>query len=351
MLLHKLDVPYAMPHTLAFVVDRTRLSQFRQALRSVLEDGVAEPMRQFCASRRATYCREWNSARVSIDVDQIRQWHSLAQTKAPLLPSRGFISVPAHRYLAFLQRRAGLEFGQKWSLSALEKLRNEHDDENFELPAPKDVSWARDLRFRISDGRELPNVIDPAEDLVIGLPRKLDFGGMTPLEVLELARNQLGGAGLVELLVDPFTPSLGPGPFLPIPPCATPLQEPSWPVLPIFAVTHSRWPLVPGYMLGGRSLLEAEAWVRASQPSRKWHPLPELNPVDGAEWRGLVGQHWRRCADRFTTMLSRAHQAHEAVLLINSELSGSFWAGPTWPAAASAVDFAGQTLREGDRVR
>lgn len=91
MLLHELDVPYVMPHTMAFVVDRARLSQFRQALRAVLEDGQAGPMRQFCDSRRIAYTRERNRAR---------------------------------------------------------------------------VTWARDLRFRIAEGRELPNVIDPVDDLV-----------------------------------------------------------------------------------------------------------------------------------------------------------------------------------------
>lgn len=351
MLLHKLDVPYVMPHTMAFVVDRARLSQFRQALRAVLEDGVAEPMRSFCASRRNAYLRERNQARVNIDVDQIRQWHALAETKTPVLPPKGFVTVPAHRYLSFLQGRAGLEIGQKWSLTALEKLRNEHDDERYDLPEPKDVSWARDLRFRIADGRELPNVIDPTADVVLGLPKRLDFEDMTPLEVLELARNQLGGQQLLELLVDPFTPSVGPGPFLPIPPNATPLQDPTWPVLPLFAVTHANWPLIQGHMLGGKGLLEAEEWVRGALPSRKWHPLPELTPVDGAEWRGLVKSHWPRCVDRFANTLAHAYRSHEAVLLINAELPNSYWAGSTWPVAAPAVDFAGQTLREGDRVR
>ncbi len=337
MLLQKLDVPIVMPHTMAFVVNRARLSQFRQALRVVLEDGTIKPWLEFCEARRSAFVDQWNQAEVVLDVAQIRQWHATARQSDPSLPKRGFVTVLAHRYHTLVERLDGLAGREGWALAALNGLRNSDDDETLELAEPKDVAWVRNLRFAVSNSRSSRNVLDPVNDLSMGVPPALHHQGhMSPLEVLQLARNQLCTARVASLLCEPFSQSIGPGPFLPPPANAQSLQDPEWPVLPLFAVTHPHWPLVGGHMLGGKALLEAEAMVRYAAPTREWHKmLSSSTRVDDRRWEELVDTHWVRCRDRFADRLNRAYREHDAVLMFENNRSDAFWIGPDWPSVVN----------------
>ncbi len=363
MLLHKLDVPQVMPQTMAFVVDRSRLSQFRKALRVVVEDGSIGPWVEFCESRREAFTRQWHEAEVILDVRQIRLWHRIARQEDPTLPRQGFIGVSAHRYLNLLERIDGLSGREGWAIAALNSLREPHhedDDLAVPLPTPRSLSWARELKFKSTSGAVSRTVLDPTNDVALNVPKHLDAKHMSPLDVLELARHQLSVSAVVKLLCDPFTPSIGPGPFLPPPPNAVSLQDPEWPVLPLFAVTHHDWPLVRGHLLGGKALLEAEQTVRAAAPTREWHAPYRAAPIDDARWAELVGEHWPRCRERFANALDKAYREHDAVLLLENNRSDTFWAGIDWPApsAESGVSNAAalekwspkQTIRADDEL-
>ena len=330
MLLQKLDVPVVAPHTLAFVVDRKRVSKLRAALKELLEQAQVAPLRAFCEARSPELIQQLSTARVAVDAKEINKLYELANLDAPTMTE--LFNVPADKWLAISQSHHALETNEAWALKLLYELRDDVKPvEKVELPALKNVWWARGLTFRGTDGVIRREVQSATEDVVLGLPQEVDMGEMSPFDVLEMMRSHLTTPLLLEMLTEPFVPSVGPGPFLPVPPHATPMQDPRWQPLPIFGVKHWNWPLLEGYVVGDDDLLEVEKVVRAAQPRRDWHQSYNGQPIDEDTWERLIDAHWPRLRDRFADALAQAHRDEKALLLVNNDLSHPFWCGPTWP--------------------
>lgn len=330
MLLQKLDVPVVLPHTMAFVVDRKRVSKLRAALKVLTEQAQVEPLRTFCESRRPELIEQLNKARVAADAKEINYLYELANLDAPTM-NEVFI-VPTQRWLDISQSHRALETSEPWAITSLHELRQDVKPvDALDLPTLKNVWWARGLTFRGADGAINREVKDPVGDVVVGVPPDLDMGEMTPFDVIEMMRSLLATPTLLELLTEPFTPSVGPGPFLPVPVNASRLQDSMWQALPIFAVKHWNWPLVGGYVLEGDALRDAEKVVRSASPRRDWHASYNVNPANDAVWEQLVDEHWPRLSVRFANALLDAHREQAAVLLLDNDLAHPFWSGPNWP--------------------
>jgi len=330
MLLQKLDVPVACPHTLAFAVDRKRVSKLRAALKELIEQAQVAPLRAFCEARSPELIQQLSTARVAVDAKEINRLYELANLDAPTMTD--VFTVPADRWLAISQSHVALEENEDWALRLLHELRDDVKPvDAIELPALKNVWWARGLTFRGTDGVIRREVQSATDDVVIGVPEEFDMGEMSPFDVLEMMRAHLTTPLLLEMLTEPFSPSFGPGPFLPVPPHATPLQDPRWQPLPIFAVKHWNWPLLEGFVLEDDDLREVEKMVRTAEPQREWHESYNSQPIDDATWKQLVEDHWPRLSERFAVALGQAHRDEKSVLILNNDLSHPFWCGPAWP--------------------
>ena len=203
--------------------------------------------------------------------------------------------------------------------------------EKLDVPQvmPQTMAFVVD-RARLAHFRQALRGVLEEGDFELGPRLSMSGAARAPTQGPRGAWAWAGSRTAVDLIGTPFCDSVGPGPFLAPPTCASSLQNPEWEVLPLFEVTHRKWPLVDGHMLGGKALLQAEEEVRASKPSRQWHT--NFARVDDARWEELLTEHWARCRSRFANALARAYRAHEAVLMLPNDRSKPFWAGIDWPA-------------------
>jgi hypothetical protein len=185
-----------------------------------------------------------------------------------------------------------------------------------------ELGWVRQLRYRPEgSSEEFSKPTDLWTDTVIGFPGA-DFD-VQPFRVIAEIRNALGFDGMLEALVGPFVLSRGPGPFLPIPAAASPIQNPSWNILPLFRETR----LLDVWTLEAEEIAETLANIRHAKPDRDWHQAHDVRMVPKRVWEGLIKNEWPRLQARYIELLAEAQQFNRTVLFTLNDFGHPVWIG------------------------
>ena len=273
---------------MAFAVNRKELDELRAALRHVIEEAETERMRAVFDRYTPRFKRDLGRLRFRVRRATLEDFCAIAQRAAALLDLEVDLSELEH----WLQGREALDLKPNhWLnlggsvagaptkellnlneskgvrlvlknrvhvlLSLLRELRDPDtkDEEPLSSPRPEawDVSWVKDLRFGShQDAPSRTTIVDPIEDVLLA-PSGLTLGSgdTAPYDLLNRVRDAIRPLDILQALIGPFVMSEGPGPFLPMPEMAVPLEDPSWDKLPLFSVSHWNWPLVDCRVLEG----------------------------------------------------------------------------------------------------
>ena len=346
----RFDLPCYAPQTAAFLVDASMLSEVRGALADVLRgDGRARDAfveARHPAFARATRARRWRVPRATVDrlVAEV-ETHCSAEPElradiaaarerfAARAPAGATLVVPAARW-HWLERTFGpVRFmPDGWAGYFREALDDLFDD--VEPPdAPRavgDLAWVAEARV-YRGGTDEP--IAPAHADLFNDDVRFTLDGaqvdLPPYSFVDRVREIVGVRKLLEMLAGPFTPSRGPGPFLPRPAAAAPLIAPTN-APPLFCEV----PLVAAHVLVGATTLDAaRAEVEAARaPIKPWTggELYEHSPTDppwNVPWSALVPS-WDTWRTRFVELLAEAAHSDEAVLLVDVEVGEMGPGGP-----------------------
>ena len=186
---------------------------------------------------------------------------------------------------------------------------------------PADIPWVRQLRFRDEGGGPSRVHIDSVDDVVVAPSELVERSTFwSPYVVLQEARYAVNHH-TVGVLVGPAMRSRGPGPFLPPPIEAVPIEDSSWRKLPLFAVTdHWGWPFFDFTFLEGQNLDVAAASIGDAVPTRDRHERYDTRPIDDSDWRELIERYWPECRRRYLELLTTASRDDRAVVFLDNDL-------------------------------
>lgn len=349
---------------MAFAVGRDRFTPLRDSLRAVVEAGDVEPMRWMWNQHRARTMHERNNVRFRVESSHLLALCSEGLEAAHALNIVADVSPVLtwlkNREVADLAPPSWLALAAGWEIgSQAEALLREGGERGrfiatsrvqtltealAGLPSPiamadaprgpqSELGWLRSLKFReASSDRWSARVTDPATDIVL-VPDEANFYDHepTPSSLLDAVRDRLALGDMLEATTGPFMLSEGPGPFLPTPPMAEPVEAPTWKRLPLFDVSHWNWPLLDVHVLYGAKLEHAAAWALDVAPERAWHDRFNVEPIDESLWQDAISEYWPRCRDRFVGLLRGARRQEQVVLLLGNDLSHPCWPGALWP--------------------
>lgn len=350
----RFDIPCYAPQIAAFPVDPADLAALRDALADV-HRGDARAVEHFVDARHDEFARATRAARWRVPRSTVERLVAVVDDHCAALPERRaelaaaaaqlrarapagpVLDVPAARWhwleTAFGPVRFMPEGWGSIFVDALAELLTE--PRLPAKPAPVgSLGYVAEARvFRA--GTDEPIAAEDADPFADDVRFTLDGErvDLAPLTFVDRVRQAIGGRTLLEMLVGPFVPSRGPGPFLPCPAAAVPLIDPAS-APPLFRA-H---PLFPAHVLAGdEALRAARAEIAAAiAPIKPWAEgeLHEHSPTDppwDVPWSALVPR-WDKWRARFEGLLDEARVRRQAVLLVDVEI------GDMGPGSRMPVD-------------
>ena len=309
MLLHLLDTPYYAPQTMAFAIARDDLAAYREGVRAVVEHADVRPFSELhrpWTPRRRPLAPGW----LDRMTDEIEKAADIVGLERPVrltateLPMSTIVRLgEATGVVAFVEAYGaedeGLALVARSQVGVLlDALADPEPEPESAWGGPYDVGWAAALSA------------DEEEE---------------HFTARQQVRSYTGYLSALEGLVGWELVSRGPGPFLPPPPGARWIEDPSWKKLPLFVGDHWDLPFCKVKSLEGDELLEA---IEASTlPDRAWHASYAVRKISDDGWAEMVEEHWPRCRDRYVDLLTTCHRDDRAVVFLENVLDHAIWPG------------------------
>jgi hypothetical protein len=381
----RVDVPYDGPQVLAYRAPADGVRALREALRIAFEHGDGTPLRQqwrrhidgYRAERAATWWRVPRATLLEL-VDELRKacaraeqegdpdggdslepecraalraecdrWSEIAE-RAPcvdLAPDRWLPFITSCRFRArpyargHAQRRPLAYEWERWAsvLAELDRPHGSRDPDSYmehdgESAPPGTLEVFRDVRYYLEtfDPDTDESVRGPeisADELQNPMRDPVVLGDGTETVLMhawDRALAMMRCRSHLELLVGPFVPSRGPGPFMPRASVAKGIVDSGWLFLDVFRHLP-RAGFAPGWLviepediasaldeIPDEPTRELEEEVGGEHERELWGTA---KAPDWIEWEDAVRQWWPRCRERYVALLEEAQRAGDCVVM------------------------------------
>lgn len=359
VLTQRLDIPFYTNHLSAFAVQTERLVRFREAYRVALVEGQLDALRALWSEVRVEHkssCVRWrvdaelvsHLALVAIPLaaQSDRFKARLPELQALVDSAATHHDIPPNHWFGLEGQAEALEeLGHvRQTASTLDSLRAEvFVDRVLELTREEtpawpglwpqgELSWVRDLRFESRSGVS-GHIHNAATDRVVAPASALEQLVDSPFTALMKASSLIRPRVVLEgYCVGPFIESRGPGPFLPMPTAARPIEAPQWTRLPLFEggldSGHWAWPLCQDAFLVGEGIEATLKELDQTEPTREHWAEDDtalfLEQRGEAQWQRYLRDVWPGCRERFQELLESCRNEAHAVLLVNTRPDHGF---------------------------
>jgi hypothetical protein len=305
------DVPFAGPQLLAFPTAEADLSRFRRALELMLEQGDVGLLRELWDELIDGYRRARVNARWRVPAATLRAVADLLEERSEAVRDE---RIRASSSMSAAATRRWL--GDRTELTL-------HPDVWFVVAGP--VARLRHGLMLDYYAESLAQELERIRADTTPLADQLCFWSGAPIsesESFDIDWALQRADNVLEMLVEPYSVSRGPGPFF-MPGAARPLVAPSSNWLPRFHRAESGAASLcerASSLYGAAVVDTIEAIGRAkdlrwfrNEEERSYYPVPSHS-----EWLSFEDctPHWPRCRQRFLGLLQEVRDTDQSILLL-----------------------------------